>query len=113
MKSIDTSEGPKSVVSSLGPAGCGKRSLLNAIFDSEFDESFSLKTAQETRCTLAVAPASPSIVVVDADSSTGSASDKLVALHAALADVVLMHIWWVEGGREREGGGGGVGDGLC
>jgi len=95
----DASEGPLSVVSSLGSAGCGKRSLLNAIFDAGFDESFSMKSAKEARCTLSVAPASPRIVVVDADSSTGGASDRLVALHAALADVVLMNIWHSDVGR--------------
>jgi len=90
------------VVSCLGAPGCGKESVLNAIFGTQFDTAVPFPgTPAGVRplCVASVSPENTGVLVLGSDCTGAPSTDSVMGLHGGLADVVLFHLWEADVGR--------------
>lgn len=108
---VGKEDGDLITVAILGARGTGKSTLLNQLFDTDFEISRPFAGRGTTGAVLAASPAAPAILLLDsqgADGRDGDASADLVGRVAtfslAFADVLLFNVWAADLGRFEAAG---------
>lgn len=108
---VGKEDGDLITVAILGARGTGKSTLLNRLFDTDFEVSRPFAGKGTSGAVLAASPAAPSILLLDsqgADGRDGDASADVVGRVAtfslAFADVLLFNVWAADLGRFEAAG---------
>lgn len=108
---VGKEDGDLITVAILGARGTGKSTLLNRLFDTDFEVSRPFAGKGTSGAVLATSPAAPSILLLDsqgADGRDGDASADVVGRVAtfslAFADVLLFNVWAADLGRFEAAG---------
>lgn len=104
LSSLAPAEGERvSVIASVGAPGCGKEAALNHVFGTSFDEGLALPGGpSRPLCTASTATTTPGAIVLSTDvsySGDAEARDRALAMEARLADVMMLHVWQADVGR--------------
>jgi Root hair defective 3 GTP-binding protein (RHD3) len=105
----DTPDDYLKTVAILGSRGSGKSTLANRVFATAFEPARPFSGRSTRGAQIAIAPASPSLLVVDTQGSDGRDGDaenvaRVATFTLALADALVFNVWAADLGRYEAAG---------